>query len=114
MCEEQCWTIESGIINALDALALPKSTRIGKVGAFLSCLAQKLISGERLSHVKQYDCDLGFGLFAGLNVPPKPTYTGNYSCLLSAEVCSELQKSIIARMRSCKLPSWFRIQRLIH
>jgi transposase len=92
------YIIESGIIDLLDLLPLPGSERIGKEQAFLSLLALKLIGGERLCHVRQYDHDAGFGLFAGLNVLPKPTYMGTYSCLVDADVCNRLQKDIVSRL----------------
>lgn len=93
------YIIESGILDTLDRLPLPESGRIGKKQAFLSFLALKLMGGQRLSHVRQYDHDVGLGLFAGLNVLPKPTYAGTYSCLVSAQACRALQTDIIARLR---------------
>ena len=89
------YIIESGIMEAVDRLPLPQSKRIGKCQAFLSFLALKLLGQARLSHVRQYDHDQGFGLFAGLGVLPKPTYMGSYSCLASAELCRKLQQEII-------------------
>lgn len=100
------YIIESGILDTLDRLPLPESTCIGKKQAFLSFLALKLMGGQRLSHVRQYDHDVGLGLFAGLNVLPKPTYAGTYSCLVSAEACRALQTDIIARLRSWE-PGFF-------
>jgi len=89
------YLIESGIADVLKMLPLPESSRIGKIQAGLSFLLLKLIGGERLSHVRQYDHDLGFGLFAGLNVLPKPTYMSNYSCRMSAEMCLKLQREMV-------------------
>ena len=100
------YIIQSGLIDSLEKLPLPESLRIGKRGAFLSLLALKLMGGERLSHVRQYDHDVGFGLFAGLNVLPKPSYAGSYSCLVSADVCHRLQKAIVARLTTWA-PSFF-------
>ncbi len=89
------YIIESGIVECLSALPLPESGRIGKVQAGLSFLLMKLIGGRRLSHVRQYDHDVGFGVFAGLGVLPKPTYMGSYSCRMSAETCLELQRKMV-------------------
>jgi len=94
------YIVASGLLETLDRLPLPQSNRIGKKQAFLSLLALKLVGGERLSHVRQYDHDAGFGLFAGLNVLPKPTYVGSYSCLVSAKDCRLLQKEIVSRFMS--------------
>jgi hypothetical protein len=49
---------------------------------------------------------VGFGVFAGLNVLPKPTYMGTYSCLLSADLCQPLQKEILQRLTAWE-PSLF-------
>lgn len=92
------YIIESGILDVIEALPLPESEIIGKRQAFLSFLALKLMGGERVSHVRQYDHDVGFGVFAGLNVLPKPTYMGTYSCLFSADLCQHLQKEILSRL----------------
>ncbi len=89
------YIIESGLIDILNKLPLPESNRIGKNQAGLSFLLLKLIGGRRLSHVRQYDRDIGFGFFAGLNVLPKPSYMGTYSCRLSADMCNRLQKEMI-------------------
>lgn len=89
------YIIESGIINILKNLPLPESGRIGRVQAGLSFLLLKLIGGKRLSHIRQYDHDPGFGIFAGLNILPKPTYMLTYSCLISAETCLKFEKEII-------------------
>ena len=100
------YIIDSGILETIQRLPLPTSNRIGKIQAFLSILALKLMGGERLCHVRQYDHDIGFGLFAGLNVLPKPTYVGTYSCLASADLCHELQKDIVRRLMQWE-PSLF-------
>jgi transposase len=92
------YIIESGILDALDSLPFPESTIIGKKQAFLSFLALKLMGGKRFCHVRQYDHDVGLGLLAGLNRLPKPTYMGTYSCLVSADLCCQLQKEIVTRM----------------
>lgn len=91
------YIIESGILETFQSLPLPQSSRIGRVQAGLSFLLMKLIGGARLSHIRQYDHDLGFGVFAGLNVLPKPTYMCSYSCRMSAKLCLDLQE----RMLSC-------------
>jgi transposase len=62
------YLIESGMLDVAERLPLPVSGRVGKTQALLSFLALKLIGGERLCHIRQYDHDSGLGLFAGLNV----------------------------------------------
>jgi transposase len=94
------YLIESGMLDVAERLPLPVSGRVGKTQALLSFLALKLIGGERLCHIRQYDHDSGLGLFAGLNVLPKPTYAGTYSCLLSASLCRTLQQELVARLRN--------------
>jgi len=91
------YILESGLLDCWDALPMPQSARIGKRQAGLSFLLLKLIGGERLCHVRQYDHDVGFGVFAGLNVLPKPSYMGSYSCRVSAALCQRLQKEMVSR-----------------
>ena len=100
------YIIESGLMDVLDELPLPESGQIGKKQAFLSFLALKLMGGRRCCHVRQYDHDAGLGPFAGLNVLPKPTYMETYSCLLSVELCRDLQQKVVSRFRDWE-PSFF-------
>ena len=39
--------------------------------ALLSLLSLKLLDKERRSHINDFNCDEGMGLFAGLNIPPE-------------------------------------------
>jgi len=93
------YIIESGILEVVQRCALPESSEIGSRQAALSMLLLKLVGKERLSHIRQYDMDRGFGLFAGLNVLPKPTYICTYSCRTEASVLLEFQKQIIAGLQ---------------
>lgn len=93
------YLIES-VLEVADRLPLPESARLGKTQALLSFLVLKLIGGERLCPIHQYDHDVGLGLFAGLNRLPQPTYAGTYSCLLSASLCQTLQQQLVARLCS--------------
>ncbi|MDO9464704.1 MAG: hypothetical protein Q7J67_05345 [bacterium] len=88
------YILESGILNIVSKCNLPQSSNIGKTQASLSMLLLKLIGNERLSHISQYNTDAGFGIFAGLNVLPKPGYTCSYSCRTKASKLMEFQKKI--------------------
>jgi len=88
------YILQSGILDIVDRCDLPESSDIGKVQASLSMLLLKLIGSERLSHINQYDSDMGFGIFAGLNVLPKPGYMCSYSCRTEASILMEFQKKI--------------------
>jgi len=57
----------------------PGSEMIPATGALLSLLALKLLDKERRSHISDFNCDEGLGLFAGLNVLPKTAYATEYS-----------------------------------
>ena len=100
------YILESGILNIVKKCALPESSDIGKLQASLSMLLLKLIGNERLSHIKQYDTDLGFGVFAGLNVLPKPTYMCSYSCRTKDSVLMDFQKRVIKNFR-CLYPDLY-------
>ena len=88
------YILESNILDIVSRCDLPESSNIGKVQASLSMLLLKLIGSERLSHINQYDSDMGFGIFAGLNVLPKPGYICSYSCRTEASNLMEFQKKI--------------------
>lgn len=57
----------------------PGSNMIPAVSALLSLLALKLLDKERRSHIDDFACDEGLGLFCGLNVPPKKSFVTEYS-----------------------------------
>lgn len=60
--------------------ALPGSKMIPAGHALRCCLALKLWSIERKSHVMSIVADEGLALFAGLNAFPKKSYLSEYSC----------------------------------
>lgn len=93
------YIIESGIIDIVENCDLPESSDIGKKQAALSMLLLKLIGNERLSHIKQYDTDLGFGIFTDLNVLPKPTFMCSYSCRTDYSLLMEFQSKIVDNFR---------------
>lgn len=93
------YIIENRIIDAVEQCGLPGSSDINNHQAALSMLCLKLIGGERLSHIRQYDTDNGFGVFAGLNVLPKPSYMGTYSCRTDADTLLKFQREILGRFQ---------------
>lgn len=94
------YILEAGIIDIVKQCRLPESGDIGKQQAALSMLLLKLIGNERLSHIQQYNTDRGFGLFAGLNVLPKPTYMCSYSCRTDTVAVRTFQQKIIKHLQS--------------
>jgi len=61
------------------AAQLPGSKMIPADHALRACLALKLWSIERKSHIMPLAADEGLGLFAGLNAIPKKSYLSEYS-----------------------------------
>jgi len=57
----------------------PGSAMIPAPAALLSLLLLKLVDKERRSHIDDFNCDEGLGLFAGLNVLPKRSFLTSYS-----------------------------------
>ncbi|HMB07612.1 MAG TPA: hypothetical protein VKP69_28260 [Isosphaeraceae bacterium] len=57
----------------------PGTAMIPAARAVLSLLALKLLDKERRSHISDFNCDEGLGLFAGLNVLPKTAFATEYS-----------------------------------
>jgi hypothetical protein len=62
---------------------LPGSKMIPAAHALRACLALKLWSLERKSHVMALVADEGLALFSGLNVTPKKSYLSEYSCRIT-------------------------------
>lgn len=93
------YIIESGILEIVRECRLPESSAIGAEQAALSMLLLKLIGNERLSHMDSYDHEPGLGIFAGLNVLPKSTYMGSYSCRTSEEMLMAFQERLLRRFR---------------
>ncbi len=65
------------------AARLPGSQMIPAEHALRSCLALKLWSIERTSHVMAWVADQGLALFSGLNASPKKSYLAEYSSRLN-------------------------------
>lgn len=101
------YIIESGILDVVKKSYLPGSKVIGNIQAALSMLAVKLIGNQRLSNISNYDHEPGFGIFAGLNVLPKTSYMGTYSCLTSEEMLIEFQSEIMNKLVE-KYPNYYK------
>ena len=100
------YILETGIIDIVRKCELPESSVIGSVPASLAMLALKLIGARRLSHIGAYNQEPGLGIFAGLNVLPKPTYMCTYSCRCSETMLMKLQNHVITLMRE-KYPDFY-------
>ena len=100
------YILESGIIDIMKECELPDSSDIGSTQACLSMLFLKLIGRKRLSHIGTYDQEPGLGIFAGLNVLPKPTYMNTYSCRCSETQLMNLQRKIITGLKK-KYPDFY-------
>jgi len=94
------YILESKILDTVTECELPGSSDIGSIQACLSMLLLKLIGCNRLSHIGAYDQEPGFGVFAGLNVLPKPTYMSTYSCRCSEIQVMDLQNKVVSALRN--------------
>ena len=101
------YIIESRIIDVVKECKMPESSDIGATQACLSMLLLKLIGGKRLSHIDKYNQEPGLGIFAGLNVLPKPTYMNTYSCRCSESQLMNLQSKVITHFKG-KYPEFYR------
>jgi len=63
----------------VDKAGYPGTKMIPATNALLSLLTLKLLDKERLSHIDDFNCDQGLGLFAGLNILPKKSFATDYS-----------------------------------
>jgi transposase len=82
-----------GLHQVAHAAHLPGSKMIPAEHALRACLALKLWSIERKSHVMALVADEGLALFAGLNAFPKKSYLSEYS---SRIVPSQITKLLAA------------------
>jgi hypothetical protein len=73
-----------------EAARLPGSRMIPCAHALRACLALKLWSLERKSHVMPLVADQGLALFSGLNVTPKKSYLSEYSCRITPKQTERL------------------------
>ena len=71
--------VRLGAGKLVRAAGLPGSKMIPAEHALRACLALKLWSIERKSHVMAWVADEGLALFAGLNAFPKKSYLSEYS-----------------------------------
>jgi len=100
------YVLESGILDIVKECRLPESSDIGSLQACLSMLFFKLIGGRRLSHMENYDREPGLGVFAGLNVLPKKSYMGSYSCRCWEDQLADLQNRVVSAFRK-KYPGMY-------
>ena len=56
----------------------PGTRMVPADAALMSLLALKLLDKERRSHIDDFNFDEALGLFAGLNVMPKKSFTTDY------------------------------------
>lgn len=94
------YILESGLLDVVSRCALPQSLDIGNQQAALAMLLLKLIGNQRLSHMHAYDTDLGLGLFAGLNLLPKPSYMCSYSCRTNADTLRLFQQELLQQFQA--------------
>jgi len=87
------------------AAALPGSKPIPASQALLSCLALKLWSIERKSHIMSLVADPGLALFAGLNAIPKKSFLSEYSHRLERRHTLRLLGACQDRLSGCGLAS---------
>lgn len=73
--------------------SLPGSKKIPSEHALRACLALKLWSIERKSHVMSLVADPGLALFAGLNVFPKKSYLSEYSSTIEHKTVLKMLSS---------------------
>ncbi len=100
------YILESGILEIVSECEMPNSSDIGSTQACLSMLLLKLMGRKRLSHIGSYDREPGLGIFAGLNVLPKPTYMNTYSCRCSESQVMNLQRKVITTLKK-KYPDFY-------
>lgn len=82
--------VRLGVEALAKAGKLPGSRKIPAAEALRACLALKLWSIERKSHVMALVADEGLGLFCGLNCMPKRSFLSEYSSLVDPAMTTAL------------------------
>ena len=85
--------VRLGLSRLAAAARLPSSKMIPAEHALRACLALKLWSLERKSHIMALVADQGLALFAGLNAIPKKSYFSEYSSRLDPTKTTRLLAS---------------------
>jgi len=85
------------------AARLPGSQMIPATHALRACLALKLFSLERKSHVMALAADEGLALFCGLNAIPKKSYLSEYSHRIDGSQTTQMLAAWHAQVASEKL-----------
>jgi transposase len=94
------YILQTGLYELISSVPFPETSKLSKINSIFSILALKLIGHERLSKISSYNHDVGFGFFAGLNVPPKTTATSTYSYMVDKETIRSFMKEFILQMRT--------------
>lgn len=95
--------VRLGLDEVSKAGVLPGSKMIPRGHALRACLALKLWSVERKSHVMSLVTDEGLALFSGLNVSPKKSYLSEYSSRVDPRKIGRLLASWHDRVHEDKL-----------
>lgn len=82
--------VRMDIDQVAQSARLPGTKMIPAAHALRSCLATKLWSIERKSHVMALAADPGIALFSGLNATPKKSFLSEYSCRVHHEMTMRL------------------------
>ena len=85
------------------AARLPGSKLIPPAHALRACLALKLWSIERKSHVMALVADEGLALFSGLNATPKKSYLSEYSSRITPQQTERLLAAWHDQLAGCQL-----------
>lgn len=85
------------------AARLPGSKMIPPAHALRACLALKLWSIERKSHVMALVADEGLALFSGLNTTPKKSYLSEYSSRITPRQTDRLLAAWHDQLAGCQL-----------
>lgn len=85
------------------AARLPGSKMIPPAHALRACLALKLWSIERKSHVMALVADEGLALFSGLNATPKKSYLSEYSSRITPQQTDRLLAAWHEQLAGCQL-----------
>ena len=94
---------------AVAKAGFPGSESIPPLQALLALLVPKLLGKRRVSHVSDLAYDEGAGLFAGLNVLPKTTFSTDYSYRTDRAMSEQLLSTVLDKVSWDEPPTLFNL-----
>jgi hypothetical protein len=98
-----------GLPAAVEKARWPGSVAIPPLQAILALLSAKLLGKRRISHISDLCTDEGAGLFCGLNVLPKNTFSTDYSYRTERAMSERFIDALLSKVPLGEAPHSFNL-----